>query len=252
LSGVVLLHGWPGAPSDYDEVIARLGDACGPVLVPDLFAPRDPDASSEAFAQRVLAGMRSAGLERPVVVGYDIGSRIAQALALAAPEALAGLVLAPPYSGIGRRPLEPDHVGEAWYRFMHRLPVADAMLDGNRDAIHAYLTHFWTHWAAPGADLTSRPAFADVIERYAQPGAMTAGFEWYRQNGSYAGDAPVTVPTRFLWPDEDPLFPAEWADALDDWFTDVQLEVLPGVGHFVPLEAPDAVVDAVRALASAA
>jgi pimeloyl-ACP methyl ester carboxylesterase len=124
------------------------------------------------------------------------------------------------------------------------------MLDGNRPAVEAYLTHFWTHWAAPDADLTSHPAFADVLQRYAQPGAMTAGFEWYRQNGGYAADAPVTVPTRMLWPDQDPLFPVEWADALDDWFTDVELVVLPGAGHFVPLEAPDAVVDAVRALAS--
>ncbi len=60
----------------------------------------------------------------------------------------------------------------------------------------------------------------------------------------------MTVPTRMLWPDHDPLFPLAWADALDDWFSDVQLQVLPGVGHFVPLEAPDAVVDAIGALAA--
>lgn len=251
MSGVVLLHGWPGAPSDYDLVVERLGDASGPVLVPDLFAPRDPDARSEAFARRVLAQMREAGLERPVVVGYDIGARIGQALARIAADELAGAVFSPPYSGIGRRPLDPEHVGEAWYRFLHRLPVADAMLDGNRDAVAAYLRHFWTHWAAT-PELVERPAFADLVDRYAEPGAMTAGFEWYRQNARYEGETPVTVPTRMLWPDQDPLFPVEWADALDDWFTDVELQVLPGVGHFVPLEAPDAVVDAVRALRAAA
>ena len=246
MSGVVLLHGWPGAPSDYDEVVARLGDAFGPVLVPDLFGPRHPDARLEAFAQRVLVQMREAGLERSVVVGYDIGTFIGQSLARIAPDAVAAAVLTPPYPGVGRRPLEPEHVGEAWYRFMHRLPVADAMLDGNRPAIEAYLTHFWTHWAATD-DLPARPAFADVIDRYAQPGAMTAGFEWYRQNARRSGETPVTVPTRMLWPEQDPLFPVQWADALDDWFTDVELVVLPGVGHFVPLEAPDAVVDAIRA-----
>jgi pimeloyl-ACP methyl ester carboxylesterase len=248
VSGVVLLHGWPGAPSDYDAVVERLGDTFGPVLVPDLFAPRHPDARSEAIAQRVLAQMTEAGLEHPVVVGYDIGARIGQALARLAPDAIAGAVLSPPYSGIGRRSLEPKHVGEAWYRYLHRLPVADAMLDGNRPAVEAYLTHFWTHWAATG-DLVRRPAFAEVVDRYAQPGAMTAGFEWYRQNARVTGETPVTVPTRMLWPDQDPLFPVEWADALDDWFTDVELVVLPGAGHFVPLEAPDAVVDAIRAVA---
>ena len=96
MSGVVLLHGWPGAPSDYDLVVERLGDASGPVLVPDLFAPRDPDARSEAFARRVLAQMREAGLERPVVVGYDIGARIGQALGRIAADELAGAVFSPP------------------------------------------------------------------------------------------------------------------------------------------------------------
>ncbi len=248
MSGVVLLHGWPGAPSDYDAVVARLGDADGPVLVPDLFAPRDPDARSEAFARRVLDEMRAAGLRAAVVVGYDIGAHIAQALARIAPDEIAGAVLSPPYPGIGRRALEPRNVREAWYRFLHRLPVADAMLDGNRPAVEAYLTHFWTHWAAT-PDLIARPAFAGVLERYAQPGAMTAGFEWYRQNGARDGETPVTVAVRMLWPDQDPVFPLEWADALGDWFTDVELQVLPGVGHFVPLEAPDAVVAAIRALA---
>jgi pimeloyl-ACP methyl ester carboxylesterase len=56
------------------------------------------------------------------------------------------------------------------------------------------------------------------------------------------------VPTHALWPAHDPLFPAAWADRLDEFFTDVTLTPLPDSGHFVPLEAPDAFAAAIRSV----
>jgi pimeloyl-ACP methyl ester carboxylesterase len=50
-----------------------------------------------------------------------------------------------------------------------------------------------------------------------------------------------------LWPTHDPLFPVAWSDRLAEFFADAQLRVLDGVGHFVPLQAPDAVAAAIRA-----
>jgi pimeloyl-ACP methyl ester carboxylesterase len=77
---------------------------------------------------------------------------------------------------------------------------------------------------------------------------MAASLAWYRQNRGYAGAAAaVTVRTTVLWGDADPLFPVAWADALGDWFTDHVLQVLPGVGHFVPVEAPAAMAGAIKA-----
>lgn len=55
------------------------------------------------------------------------------------------------------------------------------------------------------------------------------------------------MPTDVLWPEHDPLFPTEWADRVDDWFADATVRVLEGVGHFTPLEAPDAFAEAIRA-----
>jgi pimeloyl-ACP methyl ester carboxylesterase len=242
--GVVLLHGWPGAPSDFDAVLPLL-DADLPVVVPDLFAGRHADASADAFAERVLALIGAHGIERPVIAGYDIGSRIAQAIARRAPEAVGSLVVTPGYPGLGDRPFAPERASEVWYLHFHRLPVADAMLDGNHEAVAAYLEYLWTHWAAePG--LADRAAFAELVGRYAAPGAMAASLGWYRQNRGYAAESPVHVPTTVLWGTADPLFPVAWADALGDWFSDHELRVLPGIGHFVPLEAPGAFADAIH------
>jgi pimeloyl-ACP methyl ester carboxylesterase len=47
----------------------------------------------------------------------------------------------------------------------------------------------------------------------------------------------------------DPLFPAAWADRLDEFFTSATLQMMPGAGHFSPLEAPETFAAAIRAAA---
>ena len=48
-----------------------------------------------------------------------------------------------------------------------------------------------------------------------------------------------------LWPEHDPLFPRAWSDRIGQFLSDVELRPLNGVGHFAPLEAPDAFAAAI-------
>jgi pimeloyl-ACP methyl ester carboxylesterase len=50
-----------------------------------------------------------------------------------------------------------------------------------------------------------------------------------------------------LWPEHDPLFPRAWSDRLEEFYADVDLQFVDGIGHYVPLEAPEHVADAIRA-----
>jgi pimeloyl-ACP methyl ester carboxylesterase len=162
--------------------------------------------------------------------------------------------------GAGQRLLDPTVLAEFWYQNFHRLELAERMLDGDRDALRTYLGHFWTHWSGP----SFTPDAADLdrlVETYAKPGAFTASVGWYRQGPGIlvrglAEQAPAPedrlgVPTRVLWPEHDPLFPAAWSDRLDEFFADVSLTRLPGSGHFVPVEAPEAFAAAIRDVLSA-
>jgi len=260
---VILLHGWPGARSDQREVAALLRDRAD-VVVPDLrgFGGSDrhdrppPDAySADAQADSVCGLIEELALDRPVLAGYDVGSRVAQAIARRLPEDLRGLVLAPPMPGIGERVLEPAAQREFWYQPFHQLELSEALVDGDARAVRAYLAHFWNHWSGP--DYTPDAAALDALAAlYARPGAFTASIAWYRAGAgavahSLAEQAPapadrLAVPTTVLWPEHDPLFPVAWSDRLDEFLAEVDLQVLDGVGHFVPLEAPGAVADAVR------
>src|SRR3984957_21175859 len=94
-----LLHGWPGDRHDWREVVAALGDDYDTV-VPDLRGFGESDRSATDPAPYGLAGQTASvlglieelALERPVVAGYDVGSRTAQQLARTAPDRGGALV----------------------------------------------------------------------------------------------------------------------------------------------------------------
>jgi pimeloyl-ACP methyl ester carboxylesterase len=54
----------------------------------------------------------------------------------------------------------------------------------------------------------------------------------------------VRVPTTVLWGEHEPLYPPAWSDRLGEFYTDFDVQVLEGVGHFTPLEAPQRVAEA--------
>ncbi len=257
---VVLLHGWPGDHHDWREVVPRLvASATGrAVLVPDLrgfgASDKDPGRPAEAYAvagqaASVLGLMRELDPDpRPAVIaGYDVGSRVAQQLARDAPERVRALVIAPPLPGAGSRVLSETAVREFWYQSFHRLGLAESLIDGNPAAARAYLEHFWSHWSGPG--YTPDPAELDrLAQAYGAPGAFTASIGWYRAGSGtvargLAERAPppedrIAAPTTVLWPGHDPLFPMEWSDRIDEFFSAARVRVLPDAGHFSPLEAP--------------
>lgn len=248
---MVLLHGWPGLPADYDAVLAGLPDVR--VIVPDLrgmgaafdgVVPVEA-STAQSHADRMLASLDDAGIGGGVVIaGYDIGSRIAQAALQTDPDRFDGAVLTPAYPGIGDRAASPALASVFWYQHFHREPIAAELIDGDERAVRAYLTYLWHEWRA---DAAPPPHLDQIVAAYARPGAFAASLQWYVANRGYAAETgPITVPTTMLWPDRDPLFPLEWADNLAQQFTDARLNVVEGCGHFVPVERPDAVIRAIR------
>ncbi len=265
--GVVLLHGWPGDRKDYRDVTPLLTGYT--VVAPDLrgFGESDkhpatpPEAySADAQARSVIGIMDELGLRSAVLAGYDVGSRVAQTVARLFPDRVRALVVSPPLPGAGKRVLEPSAEREFWYQAFHQLSLVEEIIDGRPDAVRAYLRHFWSHWSGP----SFAPADAELdrlADLYGGPGAFTASIAWYRAGSgtvarslAEASPAPedrIAVPTTALWPEFDPLFPPAWGDRLDEFFADATLTPLPGVGHFVPLEAAAEFAAAIRAAVAA-
>ena len=263
---VLLLHGWPGDRTDMTAVAERLGTGHD-VVVPDLRGfggsdrhDRDPAEHYGAAAQaRSVAGLLTElGLTGVVIGGYDVGSRVAQQVARDRPDLLRALVVTPPAPGVGRRILGEGPMREFWYQSFHQLDLARELVDGEIGATRSYLRHFWTHRSGP--DFTPDDDRLDhLTAAYSSPGAFVASIGWYRAGGgvvarSLAETAPdpadrITVPTTFLWPGHDPLFPRDWSDRVGEFFADVRVDGVDGAGHFVPVEAPQVFADAIAAAA---
>jgi pimeloyl-ACP methyl ester carboxylesterase len=260
---VVLLHGWPGDHTDWDQVIPRLKDVAD-VLAPDLrgFGQSDKHEadlettySAHGQARAIAALMDELGVKDAVVAGYDVGGAVSQTIAAIRPDLVTALVVSPHLPGAGKRVLALRPVIEFWYTSFHQLDLARQLIDGKPDAVRAYLHYFWSHWSGPNYTVDDK-RIDHLTEVYSASGAFVASINWYRTSSNpvtaFASetkpprDQRLAVPTTVLWEDQDPIFPYEWSNALDDFFGDYKLERLSGIGHFTPLEAADHFVNAIR------
>lgn len=94
---VVMLHGQPGAASDFWRVLPLVGDLT--TIVPDRPGYYDGTPATGLFenAEQLLALLDRHQIERAVLCGYSMGAPIALAAAIMAPDRVASLVLlAPP------------------------------------------------------------------------------------------------------------------------------------------------------------
>jgi pimeloyl-ACP methyl ester carboxylesterase len=248
---LLLLHGWPEFWLTWEPVMTRLADRYT-LLAPDLRGFGDSDKPDGPFgpeqhAADMVALMDALGLEKAGVIGHDVGGAVMQPLARTAPQRLAGLFFFDfVYPGIGARMAEPDRLNQIWYQSFNQLELAPALVGATRESCRAYIGYFLKHWAH------RKDAFDDVLEAFTdnflKPGNLAGGFAHYR--ASHAGRikmmkgeapklAPIGVPTCVRWAERDVLFPFSWTDRLSETFTNLDIALLPGVGHFPHREDPD-------------
>jgi pimeloyl-ACP methyl ester carboxylesterase len=94
---VLLLHGQPGSPRDWDRVVAEIGPRAR-TLAPARpgWDPETEPLGLEGNAAAALGALDRAGLTQAVVVGHSLGGAVAAWLAARHPERVAGLVLVAP------------------------------------------------------------------------------------------------------------------------------------------------------------
>ena len=272
---VVLLHGFPELGYSWRHQIPALTREGYRVVVPDLRgfgrsqAPADIAAYSVAQMSADVVGLIDhAGADRAVVVGHDWGADIAWKTAWLHPErvrAVAGLSV--PF--VPRAPAPPleimrANLGEDFYIVWFQEPgVAEAVLE--RDVRRALATpRVWDPaWAADTTEDPPTPPFmtddelAVYVEAFERTGFGPA-LNLYRnidrnwEQTAAVADRRITQPALFLTGERDPVANFMPAAAMDGWVTDLRESVVvPGAGHWVNQEAPEAVNEALlRWLAS--
>jgi pimeloyl-ACP methyl ester carboxylesterase len=253
---LVLLHGWPEFWWTWEPVMQRLADRFR-LIAPDLrgFGDSDKPGGPEGgawgapdHATDMLAILDAMNLDRVGLVGHDVGGAVIQAMARAAPHRLSGLFLFDfVYPGIGPRMGTPDRLNEIWYQSFHQQDFAVPLLSSSPAACRIYFETIIRHWAHR-AEAFPDDVLDAFVANFMKPGNLAGGFAYYRaahpgRVAMIAGTAPplppIQIPTCVRWAEFDPLFPYAWTDRLADTFPNLDLAMIPGVGHFPHREDPD-------------
>ena len=274
VGGVPLLcvHGWPETKRIFWKVIDPLARAGFEVIVPDLRGFGDSDVGPDGFhdvpshANDLHALVHDhLGHDRVVLMGGDLGGPVVQDLALRYPDWVDRMVLfnSPlPYLAdemagiIGTRPAR-----EASDYFRRQGLDADALAAelGTPEQRRRYIATFYTSrfWAHPGAfaqpdevDFHTEP-FADGDKLRASFGGYESAFSPAAQ--SEPGRMTKNAHTRTLilhGTSDHVIYPAFDRMAAAVFPDHVGPFLLRDCGHFVPWEAPHALVSGTVALCS--
>ncbi|WFR95601.1 alpha/beta fold hydrolase [Rhizobium tumorigenes] len=269
---VILLHGFPYDAHAYEAVAERLAAAGKRCIVPFLrgygatrFLDPDTPRSGEqaALGADLLALMDALSIPSAVLAGYDWGGRAACVVAALWPDRVRGLVSGGAgynIQNIARsvEPNTPEAEYRFWYQYYFHSERGRIGLAADRRGLCRLLWRLWSPtWSfdeetfARSASAFDNPDFvATVIHSYRHRFGLVAGDPAYAEIERYLAAQPtIATPTIVLQGGDDGVDPPSPADAAHLHFTGpYERLVVPGAGHNLPQEAPEAFADAVLAV----
>ena len=266
---LLLLHGHPQTHLIWHRVVPELarhfhlvladlrgyGDSSKPSGEPD-----HANSSKRAMAADLVALMRTLGHERFDVLAHDRGARVAHRLAADHPQAVGRLVLLDIAPTLAMYEQTTEAFARAywhWFFLIQRAPLPERLIEAD---VAGYLHSVMGSRHAGMAPFDPR-ALAEYERALSQPGAAHALCEDYRaaagidlehDRADRERGARLAMPLQVLWGANgivqrcfDPL--AEWRKVADD----VRGQALP-CGHYIPEEAPQALLQAIEPFLGAA
>lgn len=245
----LLTHGYPDTAWTWRYLgpyLARRGwRAVAPFsrgYAPTDLAPDDSYLAAELAADLLALHRALAGDERAVLIGHDWGAVATYAVMAIEPERFQRYVtlavpptaaLLKPFTSVSSLGLAARQLRMSWYLLYNQLPGAERGLD-------RLIARHWRDWS-PGYDATED--IAHVLAALPGLDRRRAALRYYRNNlqaGLLAGFATRPgAPVLYLHGEQDGCLQS----AIIDRFPDVlpagsRHEIIPGVGHFLQLEAP--------------
>ena len=264
---VVLLHGFPYDVRAYDGVVARLASRCR-VFVPYLrgYGPTrflSPDTmrsgQQAALGTDLLGFLDGLGVDQAILGGYDWGGRAACIVSALWPERVRGLVSVNGYNiqdiAQAGEPHSPEAEHRYWYQYYFHSERGRRGLERNRKGFCRLLWRLWSPtWRFSDEEYERTavsfecPDFVDVvIHSYRHRFGLVPGDPALEDvERKLAAQPDIAVPSVILEGEDDGVTPPHEPTPR---FTALRgHQRVPGAGHDLPQEAPDAFASAVLAL----
>lgn len=241
----LLLHGFPEDRHCWDGVVPALAGAGYRVLAFDQrgYSPKARPHARSAYklsrlAGDVLALADAAGAKRFHLVGHDWGAALAWYVAAHYPGRLLSVAsLSVPHpEAFLRAFISSNQAARSWYMAAFQLPRLPELGLSRRggEAMRTALIR-------SGLDPNSAARYA---ARAADPADMRGPLNWYRALPFDLRERSgrCEVPALFIWSDRDRFVSRAAAELCGHYVTGpYRFEVLEGVSHWLPEEAPDRV-----------
>ena len=236
---VLLLHGFPASSFQWRELVPLLA-ARFRLIVPDLpGAGRSIPADGATLDLATQAGalgelLDHLGIERCAVVAHGTGAGVAQLLAIDG-------------GRVDAMVLMNAATLDAWPS--PGVAVARARLDA--DGATPELVRQLVRGAFEAGALQRDRLTDEVLDAYAEPyvtgdgparfSGVLDGLDGRGLAGREGDLAEIGLPVLILWGEDDPIYPPEVGDRLNDAMPASTLGLLPGCGHFLVEEAADTI-----------
>ncbi len=178
---VVLLHGWPQSWYCWRKIMPALTQHYR-VIAPDLRGLGDSSRPASGYDKQTIANdirklvFDHLGIKSYRLVGHDWGGPVAYCLAANDPDSVSKLAMldtAVPGDGSGTF----SQHGRRWHHAFHQTAeLPEALVTGREDV---YLGWFYRNYGYQ-PDAIDAEEIAEYLRVYRQPGALHAGFEYYR------------------------------------------------------------------------
>jgi pimeloyl-ACP methyl ester carboxylesterase len=238
---VILLHGFPDTADLWRRQIDALVQAGYRAIAPDLRGrgrterpPNVADYALSQIVQDVAALLTALGIPRAHVVGHDWGAAVAWLFAALRPERVDHLVaISVGFPGAAGPP-RLEELQKGWYRLL-------IQFEGTAEDLFQQDDWYLFRELLQGASDVEK-----YIATLSEPGALTAGFNWYRANLPVArllssGNLPsVQTPTLGIWSTGDHYLTersmvASAAKVTGPWRY-VRVE---DASHWIPIDQPE-------------
>lgn len=247
---IVLLHGWPQTWYMWRDVLPGLMQRYR-VFAVDMRGLGDSSRPATGYDTRTVAQdiwrLMSDVLDVRCfhVVAHDWGGPVAYALAALHRQAVMSMaIFDAPVPGDGS---VLTAMGRWHFGFHAESDLPEALIEGREDI---YLRHMFSKGGSR-PDAISEEAQREYIRAYSQPGAMRAGFNYYREmtrnardNKAFIAQGKLQMPILVYGGGNKIVGRAMYA--VDSWqrvASDVRGGVAEGCGHWIPEERPAWVVE---------
>jgi pimeloyl-ACP methyl ester carboxylesterase len=251
---VVLLHGWPQTWYAWRHIIPELIANNYTVIAPDMRGLGDSEKPLTGYDKKTVAEdiyqlVKKLGYSKIYIVAHDWGGPVAYSYAAAHPEDVRKMIILDIIlPGFGYEEAGNFSPNGIWHFSFHAVrDLPEKLIDGKEDVYLNWFYDLHLNWSYDSYTYNQSAITPEdreeYIKQYSKPGALRAGFEYYRsvfedikQNKEY-GKQKLEIPILTIGGE------LGIGNLTTTSFQKVASNVtgitLPNTGHFIPEERPN-------------